>query len=99
MPAYVIVQVEVTDDEKYERYKALTPNTIRKYGGKFIVRGGRSESLEGDWAVARLVILEFPTYDRAKEWYSSPEYRAAKAVREGGANMIFTVVEGIDSAA
>lgn len=99
MPAYVIVQVEITDDEKYDRYKALTPDTIRRYEGKFIVRGGRSESLEGDWTVERLVILEFPSYDRAKEWYRSPEYQAAKAVREGGANMVFTLVEGFDGIA
>ena len=98
MAAYVIVQVEITDEEKYERYKALTPDTIIRYDGKFIVRGGRCESLEGDWAVERLVILEFPTYDRAKEWYESDEYRVARAVREGGANMIFTVVEGFDGA-
>lgn len=96
MSAYVIVQVEVTDQAKYDQYRALTPDTIKRYKGKFIVRGGESEPLEGNWEVGRIVILEFPDYETAKDWYNSPEYQAAKAVREGGANMTFTVVDGFE---
>lgn len=98
MPAYVVVQVEITDQAKYEAYKALTPAAVSKYGGRFIVRGGQAEDLEGRWDVPRLVILEFESVARAKEWYESPEYRHARQVRAGGANMIMTVVEGVNGA-
>lgn len=94
MPAYVIVQVTITDQEKYKAYVKLTPASIEKYGGKFIVRGGAAEDLEGRWDVPRIVVLEFESVEKAKEWYDSPEYRRARSVREGGAQMIMTVVEG-----
>ena len=96
MSAYVIVQVKVTDESKYEEYKRMTPATLAPYGGKFIVRGGAQEDLEGRWDVPRLVILEFDSTEAARKWYDSPEYRAAKAVRDGGAEMVFTLVEGVD---
>lgn len=95
MPAYVIIQGQVTDPAKYDEYKAKTPATLQKYGGKFIVRGGAAEDLEGKWDTGRVVVLEFPNVDAAKNWYHSPEYRKARAIREGAANMTFTVVEGI----
>ena len=94
--AYVIVQVEVTDPAAYQSYKALTPAAVAAYGGRFIVRGGAMENLEGTWEVPRLVILEFPTMERARQWYDSPEYQAAKAVREGAARMVMTAVEGVE---
>lgn len=96
MAAYVVVQVEVTDAEKYGAYTKLTPATLERYGGKFIVRGGAMEDLEGHWDVPRLVVIEFESMAQARKWYSSPEYQEAKAVRAGGANVTFTLVEGLE---
>ena len=85
MAAYVVIQVNVTDAEKYEDYKKLTPASIEKYGGRFLVRGGEHENLEGKLAHSRLVLLEFSNVERAKEWYASPEYGEVRAVRAGAA--------------
>lgn len=94
MPAYIIVEVEVTDPETYVGYTKLTPATIAAYDGKFIVRGGSTESLEGEWNPGRVVVLEFPNVERAKEWWSSPEYGPAKAIRHKAATTRMIVAEG-----
>ncbi|QCR22222.1 DUF1330 domain-containing protein [Pontibacter sp. SGAir0037] len=94
MPAYIIVEVEITDPEAYIGYTKLTPATIAAYDGKFIVRGGSTESLEGEWQPNRMVVLEFPSVDRAKEWWNSPEYAPAKEIRQKAANTKMIVVEG-----
>jgi uncharacterized protein (DUF1330 family) len=94
MPAYVIVEVTIEDPIRYEAYKLLTPAAVSAYDGKFIVRGAQTESLEGDWNPQRMVILEFPTVARAKEWWSSPEYSEAKAIRQQSAKTKMLVVEG-----
>ncbi|MEO6637901.1 MAG: DUF1330 domain-containing protein, partial [Ginsengibacter sp.] len=78
MPAYVIVEVNIEDETIYEEYKKLTPAAIAAYDGKFIVRGPQTVCLEGDWNPERIVVLEFPSVDRAKEWWSSPEYSKPK---------------------
>ena len=91
MAAYVIVRVEVSDKEQYKKYIALTPASITKFGGRFIVRGGETISLEGDEDKRRIVILEFPTLKRAEEWYHSEDYQAAKKVRAGAAEAEFIV--------
>ena len=95
MSAFVIVRVEVTDPEQYERYKVLTPAAVAAHGGTFIVRGGRHETMEGVADDRRVVLLEFPDVESAKAFYDSPEYREARAVRAGAAEMHMTVVEGI----
>lgn len=95
MPAYVIVHGTIINPDKYDSYKKLSPAAVRKYGGRFLARGGAREDLEGQWNVDRVVIIEFESMDRARTWYHSPEYQAAKAVREGAANMAFTLVEGV----
>ncbi|MBI4082674.1 MAG: DUF1330 domain-containing protein [Candidatus Lambdaproteobacteria bacterium] len=92
MAAYVIVQIEVTDPAQYARYQALTPASLAKYGGRFLVRGGTLEHLEGRWEVPRLVIVEFDSAARAREWYDSPEYREARRVRAGAARVTMTLV-------
>ena len=94
MACYVIADITVVDDALYEKYRALTPGTISKYGGRFIVRGGAHESIEGDWMPGRLVVLEFDDIASAKQWYNSPEYSEARTIRLKAAtgNMIF--VEG-----
>jgi uncharacterized protein (DUF1330 family) len=95
MPAYVIVEVDVTDPERYERYKAATPAAIAAGGGRFLVRGGELTVLEGDWQPSRLVVLEFEDLAAAERWYESEAYQAAKKLREGGATMRMVAVEGI----
>ena len=94
MPAYVIVEVEINNPEEYEDYKKLTPASIAAYDGKFIVRGGKTETLEGDWEPQRIVVLEFPTIERAKEWWHSSEYAPAKAIRQRTASTRMILVEG-----
>ncbi len=94
MPAYVVVQVDVQDPATYEKYKPMVPPTIAAYGGRVIVRGGKTEILEGDWLPKRLVILEFPSVEQAKKWWASEEYAEAKALRQRSAKTQMIVVEG-----
>ena len=95
MPAYVIVDIKVTDPVGYEDYKKLAPPAVAAYGGKYVARGGKTETLEGDWSPTRLVILEFESAERAKEWLNSPEYRAARQLRHQTARTNMVVVEGV----
>ena len=95
MPAYVIVDVKIRNHEDYEEYKKLTPASITAYEGKFIVRGGKAETLEGDWDPQRIVVLEFPTVERAKEWWASEMYAPAKQIRQRTASTQMIVVEGL----
>ena len=97
MPAYVIVDIDVTDPERYERYKAATPATLEAAGGRFLVRGGEVTILEGDWQPSRLVVLEFENLAAAERWYESAAYQAAKKLREGGARMRMVAVKGLES--
>ena len=96
MPAaYVIADVAVSDPEQYKRYQALSPGAVAAAGGEFVVRGGRLETLEGDWTPGRVVVLRFPNYEAARAFYDSALYLAARAARAGATehfNMI--VVEG-----
>ena len=95
MRAFVIVDIEVHNPETYENYKSLASASIEVYGGKFIARGGATESLEGDWTPERIVVLEFPSVERAKQWWASPEYSDAKAIRMRSAQTRMIVTEGI----
>ena len=95
MPAYIIVEVEVTDPAGYEGYKTMVPPTLAAYGGRFVVRGGACETLEGSWQPKRVVVLEFPSVARAREWWGSAEYGPAKALRQRTAKTQMIVVEGI----
>lgn len=96
MPAYVLVEIEVTDPTTYEDYKKLTPATLAAYDGKFIVRGGATEQLEGEGPVNRIVVLQFPTTEQAKAWWNSPEYSEAKAIRQRASNTRMIVLEGFE---
>jgi uncharacterized protein (DUF1330 family) len=82
MPAYVIANIDVHDPDGYEDYKALSTQSADAYDGRFVVRGGQVEVLEGDWEPKRLVVLEFPDAGAVRRWYESPEYREARAIRE-----------------
>ena len=93
--AFIIAQATVSNPEQYEGYKALAGAAVAKYGGKYVVRGGATQLLEGDWAPPRLVILEFESVEQAKRFYDSPEYQAARAQRQGAAQMNMLVVEGL----
>jgi uncharacterized protein (DUF1330 family) len=96
MSAYVIVEIEVTDPVGYEEYKKQAAATVHKYGGKYIVRGGRTEVLEGNWKPKRIVILEFPTAERAKEWLNCSEYSEPRKLRHKTAKTNMLVIEGFD---
>ena len=95
MPAYIIVQVDVQDPVRYEDYKKLVPPSLVKFGGRFLVRGGRTETLEGTWAPKRFVVVEFPDVERAKAWWASEEYAAAKALRQATSSTQMIVAEGL----
>jgi uncharacterized protein (DUF1330 family) len=95
VPAYVVLDVTVTDPEIYARYRDLGPPTVAAYGGKYLVRGGAIESLEGSWSPARFVIQEFPTMERARAWWSSAEYAPAKALRQAGTRTEMLLLEGV----
>jgi uncharacterized protein (DUF1330 family) len=95
VPAYLIVETDIRDPEQYELYKAASPAAVEAGGGRFVVRGGETAVLEGDWNPKRLVVLEFPDLETAKRFYESPEYQAAKALREGAAQLNMVAVEGI----
>jgi len=95
MAAYVIVDLRITHPDQFEAYKQRVPDTLTPYGGKFLARGGRVETLEGGWNPERLVVLEFPTLDQAKAWWSSEEYREPKAMREASAQTKMIVVESL----
>jgi uncharacterized protein (DUF1330 family) len=94
MKAYILVEIKITDAALYETYKKLTPASLLPFEGKFIVRGGKSESLEGEWEAERLVILEFPNVEAAKAWWSSDEYAPAKAIRQRASYTKMLLVEG-----
>jgi uncharacterized protein (DUF1330 family) len=95
MPAYVAVQVVINDPVSYERYKKLTPPSIEPFGGKFLARGGATEALEGTWKPSRFVLLEFPSMERARAWWNSPEYAEAKKLRQASANTEMLLIEGV----
>ncbi len=95
MAAYIIVDVTVLNMDEYEGYKKLTPGSLAPYGGKFIVRGGSTECLEGDWDPERIVVLEFEDTKRAKDWWNSMEYAPAKEIRQRNAKTKMILVEGV----
>lgn len=95
MAAYLIAHIDVKDPVRYKDYIKMSPVSIEKYGGRFIARGGRTESLEGEWQPKRLVIVEFPSVERAKEWWASAEYADAKALRQSTSTGDLVVVEGL----
>ena len=95
MPAYVIADLDVTDPAGFEEYRKVVPGTIEKYGGRYLVRGGAMETLEGDWPWKRVVVLEFPSLEQAKRWYNSEDYRDPKALRFKTAKTKVILVEGV----
>jgi uncharacterized protein (DUF1330 family) len=95
MPAYVIVNVHVEDAEAYEQYKAPAQASIKAHGGRYLVRGGVTEVLEGDVDLGRVVVLEFESMEQVRTWWSSPEYAAARGIRLASSTGTVFVVEGL----
>ena len=95
MCAYVIVEIDIVDPAGYEEYKKLASATVEKYGGKYVVRGGAAETLEGDWNPKRIVVLQFDSMQRAKEWLNCEEYREPRKMRHRTARTRMVVVEGV----
>ncbi len=92
---YVIAQINVTDAEAYPRYVELVQPTIEHFGGEFLVRGGRSESYEGVPPGDRNVIIRFPSYQAARDWYHSELYADARRLRMAASTSVQTIVEGV----
>ncbi len=95
MSAYVIVEIDIVHPAGYEEYKGLAGATVEKYGGKYIVRGGAVETLEGDWKPKRIVVLQFESTQRAKDWLNCEEYREPRKMRHRTARTKMIVVEGV----
>jgi uncharacterized protein (DUF1330 family) len=95
MPAYVLADVTVTDPPAMEEYRKQVPATLAKYGGRFLVRGGAHQTVEGDWKPARLVVIEFPSLADAQRWYDSEEYRGPKALRMRAGRTNVLIVDGV----
>jgi uncharacterized protein (DUF1330 family) len=94
MAAYVIVQVQVTDWDKFKIYLKETPRTIAQFGGRYVARGGETAVLEGEKQLKRVVLIEFPSLERAKEWYYSDDYQQIKILRTGAAMGSLIAIEG-----
>ena len=94
MAAYVIGEIEVTDPALYEEYRRQVMAVVTRYGGKFLVRGGKVETLEGGWAPSRFVALEFPSMEQAQKWYRSPEYAPLIELRQKASRGKLILVEG-----
>jgi len=95
MAAYVIVEIEIQDRENYARYMALVPPTLAAYGGRYLARGGNVQTLEGGWSPKRIVLLEFDSAQRARAWWSAPEFAHIKRLRQTSASTRMIVVEGL----
>ena len=94
MVAYVINDMEVTDPQLLDEYKKLSPATVVQYGGRFLARGGQTETIEGTWSPKRLVILEFPSFAQAKAWVNSVEYAPARRMRQKASRSNIVIVDG-----
>lgn len=94
MPAYFVVEIEITDAAAYDRYRPLAAASVERHGGKFLVRGGRTETLEGGWSPKRVVILEFPSMEAARAFYRSPDYQEALKIRLAASRSKAILVEG-----
>ena len=95
-PAYLIVEMQISDPEQYKQYMAVAPAAVAAAGGEYLVRGGRHETLEGDWQPARLAMLRFPSFEQAKAFYDSEMYRLARANRAGATEFFnLILVEGV----
>ena len=96
MKVYLIAHIEVTNPELMEKYRELVPKIVAKYQGKYLVRGGDSEILKGDYFKHRIVLLEFPSRQQANNFYNSEDYAPLKMLRIEAGNNSSVLVEGIE---
>ena len=95
-PAYLIVQMHVTDMDRYKQYMAEAPATLRAYGGEYLVRGGKHETFEGDWNPHRIALLRFPSYEKALAWWDDEQYQRVRKLRQGTTEYFdMVLVEGV----
>jgi uncharacterized protein (DUF1330 family) len=97
MAAYFIVDIEVRDANGLQEYREQVPATVQKYGGRYLVRAGRWEVVEGNWKPKRIVVLEFPSVEQAKRWYDSQDYRRWKTQRQKASESNVILVEGVEA--
>ena len=95
MAAYALIEIEVTDPENYARYREMAPAIVAAFGGKYLMRGGATETVEGTWQPKRLVILEFPSMESLHAFYNAPEYQEAKALRQRSTKSTMVLCEGL----
>jgi uncharacterized protein (DUF1330 family) len=94
MPAYIIAEVKVTNPDGYEPYRPLAAESVARFGGRFLVRGGKADLIEGEPAPERVVVIEFPNADAARRWYFSPEYQQALKIRQANSSGRLILAEG-----
>jgi uncharacterized protein (DUF1330 family) len=94
MPAYIVADIQVTDPAAYDDYRPLAAASIARFGGRFVVRGGRVDLLEGEPLPERIVVIEFPDADTARRWYHSAEYQSALKIRQSASSGRVFLVEG-----
>ena len=97
-PAYLIVEMDISDPERYRQYMAEAPAVVKAFGGEYLVRGGRHETLEGDWQPHRIALLKFPSFAQAKAFYETSDYATrVKPLRDGATSFFdMVLVEGVD---
>ena len=95
MAAYLVVDIDISNPAQFEEYKKLAPAAIAKYGGRYVIRGGAYEVLEGNWKPERVTVVEFESMEKGRAFYNSPEYQAAIKARAGAADMKMLLVQGI----
>ena len=95
MAGYIIIDVRITNPDRYREYVKASPATLEAYGGRFIVRAGKTETLEGDWDPGRIVVLQFDSVERAREWWASEEYKAPKVLRQSASVARMILVDGV----
>ena len=95
MAAYVLLNIDVTNPERYADYVKVAGATVEQFGGRYLVRGGKAERLEGSVEPHRIVVLEFPSRERASAWWRSAEYREPKVIRQSAAASDVILVDGV----
>ena len=96
MPAYVLAMVEILQPERYPEYAPMAARAVEAFGGRYIARGGKVEALEGEWSSKRIALIEFENTEKAKAWWSSEQYREAKALRQAIARTTLLVLDGLE---
>ena len=95
MSAYFIIQINVTHPENYKDYIIKVTPIVKKFGGEYIIRGGKSEKVEGNWPYERTVVLKFPSYDMVKKWHDSEEYKPIRKIREDNSECNAIIIDGV----